>query len=178
MANTIVALAVDFTQASHASAFAQIITLATQAGIPVQVGVGASAPVAQADAPANAQAQAPKAYEDVHDVALRLVVDKAYVSYASLAGKYVGESGVRKALNARIREAGGVWDADRKAYKFASAKAANKFAETASNAAVDASEDAKRAMLEDADTHWVALVTAQEWQAQRDKAAARKAKKG
>lgn len=151
---TTMVIALDLTNADHASALAQFIMLATQVGAQFQVGVGASQAPAQADAPAPAPAPK-REYEPTHDVVLALVVDKAHVSYTTLEGKYVGESGIRKALNARIRKAGGVWDGERKAYKFPSPEDAQAFA-----------GDGK------------VTVTAEEWQAQRDRAAAKAASKG
>lgn len=168
---TTMVIALDLTNTEHAQALAQFIVLATQIGAQFQVGVGA----AQADAPAPAPAPQ-REYEPTHDVVLRLVVDKAHVTYTAVNGGYVGESGIRKALNARIRKAGGVWDDERKAYKFPSPEAAQEYATSETIEASKASDEAVEAI--GAGAHDVAVVTAEQWQAQRDRAAAKAARKG
>lgn len=106
---------------------------------------------------------APKTYEDVtEDTQCKFIAvpktPKAKtcvcVKAVTLEDGYIGEASVRKVLNSRIREAGGVWNKDVKAYEFKSAKAASDFIANTS-----------------------ALVTADEHNERRHKAAERKARK-
>ena len=177
---TTMVIALDLANAEHAQALAQFITLATQVGAQFQVGVGAPAPAPAPvqDAP-EPEPEPVREYKPTHDVVLALVADKAYVHCTTLDGKFVGESGVRKAVNARIRKAGGVWDQTHKAYKFPSAKAASNYVAGETDAAIKARtpEGAEPDASAFPDGYF-ALVTAEQWQAQRDAAAARKARKG
>lgn len=131
-------------------AFAELMSFIAQHGISATIG-GETAP-AQATAPAPAKK--PRKLEDVHDVECAWVVNDKAVAYTTSDGKYVGETCVRRELNARIREAGASWDKDARRWEFKSAAAAKKFAESAS-----------------------ATVTAEQWQARRDAAAERHAKR-
>ncbi len=83
-----------------------------KAGFPVGKAV---LPKTEAAAPAPKQSQTPT--ERAGEVCM-WVRDGAYVSTATAGGKFVGRSGIRKILNARIRKAGGTYDKAHKAYKF------------------------------------------------------------
>lgn len=171
---TVIAIAIDFANVAHAQAFAQIAALAAQNGMALQVGVGASAPApATAVAQPTAEVKAPKTYAPTEDTLVRLVVDKTLVKAVTLDGKFIGASGVRKVVNARIREAGGAWDAEHKAYKFTKSAKAIAFAEQETLNAVGV----KGESVVTAECPYVALVTAEQWQAQRDRAVARAEKK-
>lgn len=113
----------DLANVTHATAFAQICALATQAGVPMQVGTSTTGTQAQASTPT----QTPKVYAPAEDVQCKWVQDKCKVTYTLEDGKYVGQTGARKTLNARLREAGATWDASAKAWKFASSKKASDF---------------------------------------------------
>lgn len=147
----------DFTNPTHANVFAQMCALAAQAGVPMQMLGGAPAPTHVSDAQASAPALAPtpvKTYAPAEDVQCKWVQDGMYVRYTLADGKYAGTTSVRKTLNARLREAKAVYDASKKAYKFASKVAAQKFVDSTS-----------------------ALVTAHDIEAVRAKAQARAEKK-
>lgn len=148
----LVAMNFDLTNVSHAQIFAQVCALASQANVPTQVGAPTQAPT-----PVSAPvcAPAPKAYAPAEDVQCAWVQDKTKVSYTLTDGKYVGQTGARKTLNARLRNAGATYDTSAKAWKFATSKKAEEFVASTS-----------------------ALVTAAEIEAVRTKAAERAAKKG
>ena len=136
---------VDITCTEHLQALA---TLA-QAGIKVTLGDASASPAAS-DKPAKASK--PREYAAVHDVTcVWHVADNGGVTYTHADGSYVGESGVRKVLNARLRSLGGVWDKDNRVWVLPT--------------------DARPEDGSAAD------VTAEEWQAARDAAAARAAKR-
>lgn len=146
MANTTVLFQFDFTNPTHAQLFASVVG----AGVPMQmIGTGTSVPT-QVSTPVAE----PKVYAPAEDVQCAWVQDKTKVSYTLADGKYVGQTGARKTLNARLREAGATWDASAKAWKFASTKKAEEFVANTS-----------------------ALVTAAEIEAVRAKAQARAQKK-
>lgn len=178
---TVIAIAIDFANVAHAQAFAQIAALAAQNGMALQVGVGAPAP-APAPAPVAqepaTQVKAPKAYKPTEDRLVRLVVDKTLVSVTTLDGKFEGVNGVRKTVNARIRKAGGVYDQAVKAYRFTKSANAKAFAVEQTTAANEHMPEAVTAALSNAEckTEYVALVTAAEWQAFRDKQAGKEKK--
>ena len=136
----------------------------TLAHIDASAPAPAPAPVSVSVASAPTPEVAPtREYAPVHDVRVTLVLDGTGIrvgTYADgdKAGKYVGESGIRKACNAHLRATGGAWNADRKAYVYKSKKAA---------------QDAYEVLAEDG----VILIKASEWQEQRDRAAARKSKR-
>ena len=150
----LVAMNFDLTNVSHAQIFAQVCALASQACVPMQMGAPTQAPTL-VSTPVSAPAPAPKAYEPASDVQCAWVHDKTKVTYTLTDGKYVGQTGARKTLNARLRNAGATYDASAKAWKFATSKKAEEFVASAS-----------------------ALVTAAEIEAVRTKAAERAAKKG
>lgn len=160
----------DFTNPTHTQVFAQVCALATQAGVPMQVmGAGVSDMGTQVQASTPTQTQAPKVYAPAEDVACQWLVDKTRVTYALANGKYAGQSGVRKTLNARLREAGATWDADKKAWVFKSTAAAKKF--------VEADVCAHYDTLDGIEYPYPTIVTAQEIEAVRAKAQARAEKK-
>lgn len=150
----------DLSNPLHANAFAQVLALATQANVPMQVGVGGKQTnIEEQNTPTPTQ----KTYAPACDVACVWVVDGTKVSYELEKGvvskdgkenKYVGQSGVRKTLNARLREGGATWDSEKKVWKFASKAKAETFAQNTS-----------------------ALVTADEIEEVRAKAQARAEKK-
>ena len=119
----------DFNNPVHAQLFANVVG----AGIPMQlIGTGVQTPVTtQESTPEPTQVSKPvaetKTYAPAEDVLCTWDVDKTKVTYTLADGKYAGQSGVRKTLNARLRNAGAIWDADKKAWKFASSKKANEF---------------------------------------------------
>ena len=128
----------DLTNPTHAQVFAQVCALTSQAGVPMQV-MGTSVSDTGAQAQVSTPAPAPKVYAPAEDVQCKWVQDGMYVSYTLEDGKYAGQTGVRKTLNARLRGANAEYVAEKKAYKFASKKAAEKFvAET--SALVSASD--------------------------------------
>lgn len=132
----------DFSNERHMTAIA---TLA-QAGITVMLGsAGTSVPACEKPAK-------PRTYAAVHDITcVWHVADNGGVTYTHADGSYVGESGVRKVLNARLRSLGGTWDKDARMWVLPT-----------DNRPADGS---------------AADVTAEEWQAARDKAAERAAKR-
>jgi len=144
MANTTVLFQFDFANPVHAQLFASVVG----AGVPMQM-VGADAPT-----PVTKPVSEPKVYAPAEDVQCVWVQDKTRVAYTLADGKYVGQTGARKTLNARLRESGATWDASAKAWKFASTKKAEEFVANTS-----------------------ALVTAAEIEAVRAKAQARAQKK-
>ena len=144
----------DFTNPVHAQLFTQVCAQCTSAGIPMQMHDFTSAPVAPVPTPVSTPAPAPKTYAPAEDVQCQWVQNKTLVTYTLADGDYVGQTGARKTLNARLRNAGAEWIADKKAWKFASTKKAEEFIASTS-----------------------ALVTAQEIEAVREKAAQRAAKK-
>jgi len=146
MANTTVLFQFDFANPVHAQLFASV----AGAGVPMQM-LGVSVPT---PTPVSTPVAEPKVYAPAEDVACVWVADKTKVSYTLADGKYVGQTGVRKTLNARLRDAGATYDATAKAWKFASSKKAQEFVDNTS-----------------------ALVSASEIEAVRAKAQARAAKK-
>ena len=135
---------IDITNTAHLTALA---TLA-QAGITVTLGESA----APASGKAPAKASKPREYAACHDMTcIWHVADNGGVTYTHADGSYVGESGVRKVLNARLRSLGGTWDKDARVWILPT--------------------DARPEDGSAAD------VTAEEWQAARDAAAARAAKR-
>lgn len=153
----LVAMNFDFTNPSHAQLFAHVYAQCVSAGVPVQMSELASVPVAPVSTPVPVTpvATPTKSYAPATDVQCVWVVDKTKVSYTLADGKYVGQTGARKTLNARLRDAGATYDATAKVWKFASSKKAEDFVAKTS-----------------------ALVTAQEIEAVREKAQARALKKG
>lgn len=162
MANTLVlTIAIDPSNAEHLKVLALIGNMGLFAGAPA---ASAPAPVSASPAPAQdvpAPAPAPEAPAKVYeapeaDVVCYWHVKGRYVVPSKDADKltYIGRNGVRKVLNARIREAGGVWDTAAKAYGFKSVKEATKFAKDTS-----------------------ATVTPAQWQERVDARAARAARK-
>ena len=133
----LVAMNFDLTNPMHQNTFAQICALASQVGVPMQMN--APMPVATSTPIASAPTTTPKVYDPAVDVQCAWVVDKTKVSYTLADGKYVGQTGVRKTLNARLRDAGATYDTTVKAWKFASSKKAQEFADSTS-ALVTASE--------------------------------------
>lgn len=172
--NTIVALAVDFANTDHVSALAQIMALATQAGIAIQVGVGASASAVSESKPARER----KPLADTADTFVRLAIDGKHVTFQTPDGKYLGTAGIRKVMNARVKDGGATWDADKKAWAFKSAQAARKWAVAQADAAVKAltpeGQEPDASKFPEGD---FALVTAREWADQREKAQARAERK-
>ena len=151
----------------------------TLAHIDASAPASAPAPVSVSVASAPAPEVAPtREYKACEDTLVRLDVDGKYVVYTTADGKYLGTSGIRKACNARLRKVA-TYDSARKAWAFKSAKAAMAWCETETVAANDVHDEGVTAMLTSTEpiTHWVMLITASEWQAQRDRAAARKSKK-
>lgn len=148
----LVAMNFDLTNPAHEELFKNLCVQCASAGVPVQMG---ATPVAPTPTPVSTPAPAPKTYAPAEDVQCVWVHDKTRVSYTLADGKYAGQTGVRKVLNARLRNAGAEYNAEHKAYVFKSTKAAEKFI---------------------ADTS--ALVTAAEIEAVRAKAQERAAKKG
>lgn len=102
------------------------------AGFPVGKAV---LPKTEAAAPAPKQSQTPT--ERGGEVCM-WVRDGAYVSTATAGGKFIGRSGIRKILNARIRNAGGKYDKAHKAYKFQTEQAAIDFVNGTSAEVTDA----------------------------------------
>lgn len=124
--------------------------LATLAQAGITVTLGESASVASTDKPAKASK--PREYAAVHDVeCVYHVADNGGVTYTTPDGKYVAESGVRKCVNAKLRSLGGVWDKDARVWTLPT-----------DNRPADGA---------------TVTVTAEEWQAARDAAAARAAKR-
>jgi len=124
------------------------LTALAQAG--VTVTLGESAAPTSADKPAKASK--PRTYAAVHDVTcVWHVADNGGVTYTYADGSYVSESGVRKCINAKLRGLGGVWD-----------KNARVWVLPTDNRPQDGES---------------VTVTAEEWQAARDKAAERAAKR-
>lgn len=165
MANTlVVTIALDTTNAEHLKVLTLIGSMGLFAAAHSALGLEAPAPVSASPAPAQdvpAPAPAPEAPAKVYeapeaDVVCYWHVKGRYVVPSKDADKltYIGRNGVRKVLNARIREAGGVWDTTAKAYGFKSVKEATKFAKDTS-----------------------ATVTPAQWQERVDAKAARKARK-
>ena len=172
MANTTVLFQFDFTNPVHAQLFASVVG----AGVPMQrVGAGVSTPTpAQVSTPVSTPVAEPKVYAPAQDVLCTWVVDKTHVSYTLVDGKYVGQSGVRKSLNARLRNAGAEWNADKKAWKFASAKKAQDFV-SADTAKYCEREDVLAVDVLVA--QYPTVVTAQEIESVRAKAQARAQKR-
>lgn len=139
----------DIDLANNAQLFTDIVSKLATAGISITTG---DAPASQTTTPEKPK----KAHklESVHDVVLKWVSDGTSVSYTTADGKYVGEICVRRVMNGRLRTAGATWDKDARKWVFAS-------------------KDAVKAFV----TSTSAVVTANEWQAQRDKAAERAAKR-
>ena len=164
----------DFTNTTHTQAFAQMCAIATQAGVPMQVmgaymNTGACVSDMGTQAQASTPTPTPKVYAPAEDVACQWLVDKTRVTYALADGKYAGQTGVRKTLNARLRNAGAEWDADKKAWVFKSTAAAKKFVEADVSAHYDT--------LDGIEYPYPTLVTAQEIEGVRAKAQARAEKK-
>ena len=102
------------------------------AGFPVGKAVVAEAHTV---APAPKQSETPT--ERTGEVCM-WVREGAYVSTATAGGKFIGRSGIRKILNARIRNAGGKYDKAHKAYKFQNEQAAIDFVNGTSAEVTDA----------------------------------------
>ena len=112
----------DFTNPVHAQLFASVVG----AGVPMQMmGAGVSESTPQTEV--NAPVVKAKVYAKAEDVSCVWVQDKTKVSYTLADGKYVGQTGARKTLNARLRNAGATYDASAKVWKFASSKKAEEF---------------------------------------------------
>lgn len=139
----------DFSNPVHAQMFASVVG----AGVPMQM-LGAGVSGVDTQAQANTPVSEPKTYAPAEDVECKWVQDKTKVSFTLADGKYAGQTGVRKTLNARLRKAGATYDASAKAWKFVSTKKAEEFVANTS-----------------------ALVTAQEIEEVRAKAQARAEKK-
>lgn len=60
----------------------------------------------------------------------KFMSDKKFVTYTNEDGTYLAHKGVRQVLNSRIREMGGEWNKDAKAWEFKSAKSAKKCVDT------------------------------------------------
>ena len=170
----IFAMSIDLTNVAHVSALASIAQACAEAGIALQTlptSVGATAPT-----PTQAQAPVPAPKErklaDTCDtlVGITLVSDRK-CRFTTLDGKYLGIAGVRKAMNARIRNHA-QWSSDDRAWVFSSAEACNKWIAAQAEAALEHMGD--DAEIPEGD---FALVTAEEWDAIRSKAEARKARK-
>lgn len=101
------------------------------AGFPVGKAVVAEAHTV---APAPKQSQTPT--ERAGEVCM-WVREGVYVSTATAGGKFVGRSGIRKILNARIRKAGGTYDKAHKAYKFPNEQTAIDFVNSVSATVTD-----------------------------------------
>lgn len=129
---------------------AHLTALATLAQAGITVTLGESASPAASDKPAKASK--PRTYAAVHDITcVWHVADNGGVTYTHADGSYVCESGVRKVLNARLRSLGGTWDKNARVWVLPT--------------------DARPEDGSAAD------VTAEEWQAVRDAAAARAARR-
>ena len=102
------------------------------AGFPVGKAVVAEAHTV---APAPKQSETPT--ERTGEVCM-WVREGTYVSTATAGGKFIGRSGIRKILNARIRNAGGKYDKAHKAYKFPNEQAAIDFVNGTSAEVTDA----------------------------------------
>ena len=124
----------DLTNPAHATWMAQALASATPLGVTFTMGTDVPAPT-QVSTPVAE----PKTYAPAQDVQCVWVQDKTKVSYTLADGKYVGQTGARKTLNARLREAGATYDASVKAWKFASSKKAEEFV-TNTSALVTAAE--------------------------------------
>lgn len=85
-------------------------------------------------APAPKQSQTPT--ERAGEVCM-WVREGVHVSTATAGGKFVGRSGIRKILNARIRKAGGTYDKAHKAYRFSNEQAAIDFVNNVSATVTD-----------------------------------------
>lgn len=136
----------DMSNLEHLKALAAL----AQAGITVTLGESASP--AASDKPAKAAK--PKAYAEVHDVDCMYHVNAnggVTYTYADDKQSYVGESGIRKCVNAKLRALGGVWDKDARVWILPT-----------DNRPADGK---------------IVTVLAAEWQAARDAAAARAAKR-
>ena len=144
----------DVTNPTHAQLFAQMCAQCASVGVPMQMHDLAPVGVAPTPVPVSTPVVAPKVYEPATDVQCKWVQEKNYVSYTLADGKYVGQTGARKTLNARLRTAGAEYNAEKKAYKFASTKKAEEFVANTS-----------------------ALVSASDIEAVREKAQARALKK-
>lgn len=101
------------------------------AGFPVGKAVVAEAHTV---APAPKQSQTPT--ERAGEVCM-WVRDGVHVSTATAGGKFVGRSGIRKILNARIRKAGGTYDKAHKAYRFPNEQSAIDFVNSVSATVTD-----------------------------------------
>ena len=177
----------DFTNTTHTQAFAQMCAIATQAGVPMQVmgaymNTGACVSDMGTQAQASTPTPTPKVYAPAEDVACQWLVEGTKVSYTLTDGKYVGQTGVRKTLNARLRNAGATWDASAKVWKFASKAKAEKFAHEDSYAHIpgDTPEAKAQWVSDNFETRpdmLYTLVTAQEIEGVRAKAQARAEKK-
>ena len=132
------------------SCFAELMAFIAQHSLSATIGGQTAEQQVQTPAPAKK----PRKLEDVHDVQCAWTIDGKSVAYTTADGKYVGETCVRRELNSRLREAGAVWNKDLRQWEFKSPASAKKFAESVS-----------------------ATVTAQQWQARRDAAAQKHAKR-
>ena len=171
----------DLANPVHASVFAQVCALTTQANVPMQVGVGASTPATPVSSVnvASAPVETPKTYAPAEDVACKWVQDKSRVTYTLADGKYVGQTGVRKTLNKRLKDGGATWDGEKKAWTFKSSKAAEAFVSKDHYAHVpgDTPEAKAQWLAENSIEGYYTVVTAAEIEAVRAKAEARAQKK-
>lgn len=150
MAQTVL-FSFDFSNPVHAQLFANVVG----AGVPMQMlGADTSVSGAQSQTQVSTPKTVTKTYDPAVDVACKWVQNKTGVTYTLADGKYVGQAGARKTLNARLRSAGATWDGEKKVWKFASTKKAEEFVANTS-----------------------ALVSAQEIEEVRAKAQARAEKK-
>ena len=163
----------DFANPVHAQIFAQVCAQCTSASVPMQMHDFASVSatsVAPTPTPVSTPASTPKEYAPATDVECAWVLNKTLVTYTLADGKYAGQTGVRKTLNARLRSAGAEWNAEKKAWAFKSSKAALAFVESDVAAHYDT--------LDGISVEHPTLVTAQEIESVREKAQARASKKG
>lgn len=113
-----------------ASALALKHTLA-KAGVSMPL-TGAGMAVAEGKGTKVQATPAPAQYlPPAGDVACMYVRDGRYVTAALAGGAYIGRTGIRRIMQARIREGGGKWDQTHRAYVFADAATAQAFVKSA-----------------------------------------------
>ena len=122
----------NFDNPIHNEVFKQMTALAVQYGVPMQTMVGSNVSTTVSESMIQSASPTPeskiqKTYAPATDVQCKWVQDKNRVSYTLADGKYVGQTGARKTLKARLRAAGAEYDASTKSWKFTTSKKAADF---------------------------------------------------